>query len=271
MGRLFAVAVLVFAACGPDAESYVDAASNPTADAAPMLPDSGPTTDADIPPAKMFVHTADTLYVVDDVAFDLQTVGSFGLPMSEGGVTDLAVTPDGTIYGITDSKLYRINETTAAATYLADVPGVENVGLTFLRDGTLLATDKTGGVRQVNPTTGAVNEIGTFGGGYATAGDLVAVANGTMYAISDQGPVGNEADNNWLLTVNTTNGSASPVGQIGYGGVFGVAVANNKVYAFTRDGEIIEINPTTGAGSLERTHSGISFWGAGVTPLVVID
>jgi outer membrane protein assembly factor BamB len=219
----------------------------------------------------MYVHTSDQLFIIDDEDFDLLLVGPFGIDEMEGGITDMAVTPDGTLYGITDSKLYTLNASNGAATYIADVPGVENVGLTFLTDGTLLATDAPGGVRQINPTTGLVNEVGTFGGGYATAGDLVAVADGTMFAISDEGPVGNEADNNVLLTVNTSTGVASPVGQIGFGGVFGCAVANNKVYAFTREGHVIEIDPTTGQGNSRRQHVGTAFWGAGVTPLATIE
>ena len=156
------------------------------------------------------------------------------------------------------------------ATYLVDVPGVLNVGMTFLNDGTLLATDKAGGVRRIDPNTGQITEIGMFGGGYATAGDLVAVADGTMFAISDEGPNGDELTNNVLLTVDTATGAATPIGQIGYGEVFGVAVANNKIYAFTEPGEVIEIDPTTGAGQLVRMHTE-TFWGAGVTPLVVVE
>jgi hypothetical protein len=265
-----ALVLVVLAACSTASGDDPDATVGNGADASSSA-DSGPTFDAYIPPVQMYVHTADQLYVVDDQAFDLTSVGMFGLAMEEGGMTDMAVTPDGTLYGITNDKLYTINPVNAAATYVADVPGLSNVGLTFLPDGTLLATDQDGGVRRVDPTNGMVTEVGAFGGGFATAGDLVAVANGTMYAISDEGPHGDEQDNNILLTVNTSSGVGTEVGQIGYGGVFGCAVANNRVYAFTRDGEIIEINASTGAGSLVREHAMEAFWGAGVTPLAVIE
>lgn len=228
----------------------------------------GPRGDAEPEVAEMYVHTPDTLYIIDDKTFDLVLVGPFGLDADEK-ITDLAVTPDGNVYGISKDKLYSINADNGAATFVADVPGVVNVGMTFLDDGTLLATDKAGGVRRIDPQTGKVTEIGEFGSGYATAGDLVAVANGTMFAISDEGPNGDELDNNVLLTVDPKSGTAYPVGQIGYGRVFGCAVANNAVYAFTDAGEVIEIDPVSGSGQLVRTHP-VEFWGAGVTPLVRI-
>jgi outer membrane protein assembly factor BamB len=242
-------------------------------DAAPPGPDAT-TVDAppqiypDAPPLAliMYAHSRDTLFTIDPNGFALATIGAFGVA---DNITDLAVTPDGTLYGISSTKLYVISRETAAATYVADVPGVDNVGLTFLPDGTLLATDAPGGVRQIDPELGTVTEIGAFGGGYATAGDLVAVADGTMYAISDQGPVGDEYDNNVLLTVNTATGVAAPVGQIGFGQVFGAAYANGHVYAFTADGHLIEIDRATGAGVEVRAY-GLEFWGAGVTPLVPV-
>lgn len=265
-----ALVLVVLAACSTAGGDDPDATVGNNPDAAASA-DSGPTVDAFIPPVQMYVHTPDELYVVDDQAFDLTLIGSFGLDMNEGGMTDLAVTPDGTLYGITNTKLYEVSAINGAASYIADVAGLSNVGLTFLPDGTLLATDQDGGVRRIDPADGMVTEVGAFGGGFATAGDLVAVANGTMYAISDEGPHGDEQDNNILLTVNTSTGVGTEVGQIGFGGVFGCAVANNRVYAFTRDGDIIEIDADTGAGTNVRQYPQHAFWGAGVTPLAVIE
>ena len=161
---------------------------------------------------------------------------------------------------------------TAQATQVGPVPGTANVGMTFLTDGTLLATDKAGGVRKIDPSTGDVTEMGEFGSGYATAGDLVAVADGRMFAISDEGPQGNEDVNNVLIRIDPQTGAfMESIGQIGFGRVFGSAVANNRIYAFTEEGHVIEINPVNGVGTLRRTYDTVTFWGAGVTPTAVID
>ncbi len=266
------VLLTLFAGCalgGPKAGTGGGDGGGRTPDSGPSGIDAGPTSDSATPVTQMYVHTSDTLYVMDDQTFALTLIGSFGLGTSDQ-ITDLAVTPDDALYGISNTKLYQIDKNTGAATYRADVPGVANVGLTFLKDGTLLATDKAGGVRIVNPSSGLTTEVGSFGGGYATAGDLVAVNDGTMYAISDEGPNGNENTDNVLLTVDTDTGVASPVGQIGFGGVFGVAYAGGHVYAFTNTGQVIEIDRTTGAGSLIKTYP-VEFWGAAVTPLVQVN
>ncbi len=267
--RKLAVSVVVIGltACGPSVSSRVDGGDGDGASSV----DSGPHADALPYPVLMYVQTADTLYTIDDVSFELTEIGTF----QNGGddITDIAVTPNGTLYGISNTTLYTIDKDTGEAAWQAELgESATNVGLTFLPDGTLLATDQDGGVRQIDPINGNVTERGSFGGGYATAGDLVAVADGTMYAISDEGPYGNEQDDNLLLTINTDTGAyIEEIGPIGYGGVFGCAYDNGHVYAFTRDGLVIEIDRNTGAGTLKRTYDGTAFWGAGVTPLVVVD
>jgi hypothetical protein len=248
---------------GGDASPRSGDGGTPSPDAAGPLADAAPPASADI-----YVHTADTLYIYDPDAGELSLIGLFETDADD--ITDLAVAPGGTIYAISNRRLYTVDDATARATFLADVPGLSNVGMTFLPGGVLLATDKDGGVREIEPATGAVTEIGAFGGGFATAGDLVAVADGTLYAISDEGPIGDEFDNNWLLTVDPTTAVASGVGQIGHGGVFGCAYSGGRVYAFTRTGDVIEIDPATGAGSLHRSFP-VAFWGAAVTPLVRVD
>ncbi|MCC6998725.1 MAG: hypothetical protein IT370_29205 [Deltaproteobacteria bacterium] len=240
---------------------------------------NGPDSTFVPPPVIIYAHSATDLYLVDRTSFAVTTVGPF-MTDAANDITDIAVTPGGLLYGISRTNLYSIDRSTGRATLVAPLSGsTSNVGLTFLRDGSLLATDKSGGVRSINPSTGQVTEIGNFGNGLATAGDLVAVADGTMYAISDKGPcptpgancVGTDASaSNWLLTVNTTTGIGTPIGMIGFGRVFGAAYANGKVYAFTEDGKIIEINRASGQGTMVKTFTG-EFWGAGVTSLVPID
>jgi streptogramin lyase len=239
----------------PDASLFVDAAP---------LDDGGP-------PATVFtvyIHTKDKLYTLDPATLSPVLVGAFAAPGSDQ-ITDLAVAPDGTIYVISQTKLYTADPTDGHVTLRSALNGTaqDNVGLTTLPDGALLATDEDGGVRRIDPATGNVTEIGAFGGGLATAGDLVATADGTMYAISDKGPEGDENTNNWLITVDTANGKGTKVGQIGFGRVFGAGFVDGKVLAFTASGQIVEIDPVTGEGTLKKSTA-LEFWGAGVSSLV---
>ena len=219
------------------------------------------------PPADgtIYAHSETDLYVVNPSGWTVTRVGAFG---SGDSMTDIAVTPDGRLYGISFSALYSINKTTARATLIASVPGASNNGLTFLPDGNLLASDSTGERKRINPTTGAVTGIGNFGQSLSSAGDLVAIANGTMYGVSSTSAGGGGASgNNVLLRIDTGTGRAVVVGPIGFGSVWGLAYVGARVIGFTTAGQIIEINPQTGAGTLLATRS-VVWWGAGMSPLV---
>lgn len=268
MNRLYCAVLSV----GFFAGACVSDDNGSTADSGPGTPDArGPVADAGPNATRMFVHTAEKLYLIDDVNFALSEVGSFDAPEGDA-MKDLAVTPDGEIYTISGTALYRVDRNTAKATKVADVAGVDNVGMTFRLDGTLLATDQEGAVRKIDPQTGQVTELGEFGSGYATAGDLVAVADGRLFAISDTGPNGNEDVNNVLISIDPDTGSfIESIGQIGWGKVYGSAVANNQIYAFTDEGYVIEINPSNGRGTERALFEDIRFWGAGVTPRAAID
>jgi hypothetical protein len=272
-----ALAALALVACAPGSRSDDDDTAG--ADAAVTVDGGGGFIDGSSPVPDghdvhdtftVYVHSKDTLYTMDPVSFALTTVGKFNPPTADD-ITDLAVAGDGKIFVISKTRLYTADANDAHATFVANLsstPTAGNVGLTFLPDGDLLATDKTGGIRSINPTSGAVLERGMISNGFRTAGDLVAVEDGTMYAISDYGPDGNQSFNsNWLIKVNPANGAALQVGQIGVGGVFGAAFINGKVIVFTKTGQIVEVDRSTGHGTV-KAETVIEFWGAGVSPLV---
>jgi hypothetical protein len=227
----------------------------------------------DFPPQLgiIYAHTATTLYTVDPMTYALHTIGDFG---GTDAMTDLAVTPDGNVYTISKTALYKVNATTGAATQLFAGIATSNVALTFLNNGTLLAADQAGGVRVIDPVTGDVQELGTYGAGYDTAGDLVAIADGTMFGVSTKAPGIATTKKNVLIKVNVTatTAPATTVGGIGYDGVFGVAYAGGRVLAFTSGGLIISIDPSTGKGTQVADHSAqnIKFYGAGTSPLVPV-
>ena len=237
------------------------------ADAAPAAADA---RRPDIQPTTMFVHSNTTLYTVDDQDFELAEIGPFG-PSAEDRITDLAVDPDGALFAISSDQVFEVDAQTGAATPVTSFDGGHNVAMTFLDSGDLLVSDKEGAVRRVGPQSGQVTELGAFGRGYGTAGDLVAIADGTMFAIAED-LEGDEGDPNVLVTIDPATGEIETVrGPIGFTEVFGCAYAGGKVYAFTRGGDIIQIDPATGAGTLVRSHPEVTFWGAGVSPLVGVE
>ncbi len=225
----------------------------------------------------VYVHTGQSLYTMDPSNYDMIKVGDFGVGTTAADdMTDLAVLPDGRIYTISRTQLFEVNPKTGKATLLMDkVSTVDgsNVAMTTLPDGTLLASDQKGEVRVIDPIAKKVTVLGTYGNGYDTAGDLVSVSDGTMYGIAKMGP-GTRTDANALIKVNTTTAKATLVGTIetatgtGFTGVFGIAYQGGNVFAFTKNGEVIKIDPDTGKAELVRTHATLEFYGAGSNPLV---
>ena len=139
---------------------------------------------------------------------------------------------------------------------------------TFLPNGKLIAGDSAGDVKLIDPATGAFSTIGNYGNGLKTAGDLVAVKNGTMYATSAAAAGGADAtSNNVLIQVNAQTGAATAVGPTGHANVWGVAYANGHVIGFTTAGKILRIDVATGAATVVATKN-IEFWGATQSPLV---
>jgi hypothetical protein len=206
----------------------------------------------------IYANTSDALYRVDPVTFAVTKVGNFN---AGDQMTDVAVTPAGAVYGVSFTALYSINKTTGKATFVASVGGNGNNSLTFLPSGDLQAADSNGDVKRINPATGAVTNVGNYGGNMGGSGDLVAIASGQMFATA----TGSNTD---LLVKVAANGAATVVGQTGQSSVWGLAYAGSRVVGFTTGGQILKIDPATGQSQL-LANTGVPFWGAGQSPLVI--
>lgn len=236
----------------------------------------------------VYAHSDHTLYVIDLMTKQLQTVGLFKAPMVSGGedvITDLAVAPDGTIWVVSETALYQANGTDGHVTKIGSLAtcGTRGVALTFTATGKLYTGDFTGKICEIDITQSppVVKPPVTLSSGFALSGDLVAVADGTvfgtLYKLSDMpGKATNLS--NVLGKINVTTGAVTPLGASGYPKLFGTSYAHGHVIGFTHDGtgDVVEMDPVTGTGTLFGTFTdpsttmGISFAGAGVNALVPV-
>ncbi len=239
------------------------------------------------PPAYVYAHSADVLYRMDADTFEVvelgtitffDTNGTTELP-SNTTLTDLAITKDGALWGCSRDALFQIEANTWRAVKRATLAG-NYVGLTFVPEGILDpqevlvgATQQGGELNRINLTTGAATPIGTYGGGWLTSGDVVAIAGDAnnlpvMYATLKRS--GSTTD--VLARIEPTTGVATVIGAangIGFERTFGLGYWGGTLYAFDADGNIISINRTTGAGTSIATRP-VAFWGAGVTTVAKI-
>ena len=240
----------------------------------------------------VYTHSDKVLYTIDLQTKALVTVGNFNAPNIMVGtttkpdpITDLAVAPDGTIYVISETALYTASSTDGHVTKLGSLStcGTKAVALTTTSDGRVWMGDYMGAICQIdisqNPPV--VDAPIMMQGGLALSGDFVGVDSGTVYGtayrLSDAANTGTNM-NNLLVTVDVATGAVTQIGSSGYPKLFGAAAQNNQVFGFTHDGtgRVVTIDTTTGQGTLfgtfkdPATNMGISFAGAGVNSLVVI-
>jgi predicted small lipoprotein YifL len=273
---------------GPDA-STVGGDSNPLGNG----PDAGDDGCGGLQNCySVYAHADHVLYQIDLSTKQLHTIGPFNAPKVGSGttaaedvITDLAVAPDGTIWVVSETAIYTASTTDGHVTMVGSLAacGSRGVALTFTPSGKLYTGDFKGAICEIDTTQSppVVRSPVTLSDGMALSGDLVAVGDGTVfgtvYKVADMpGKASNLS--NILATIDLTTGNVTQLGPSGYPKLFGVSFAHGKVIGFTHDGSgnVIEMDPTTGAGTVfgtfmdPATLKGISFAGAGVNALVSI-
>jgi hypothetical protein len=225
--------------------------------------------------AEVFGHSPDTLYRLDPTTKAVTIVGAF---QGCGGITDIALDKDSTMYATTLDGLYKVDRKTAECTLIAKGNNYPN-SLSFVPAGTLDPTVEAlvGYVGdqyiRIDPMSGAVTPINSIGQGYSSSGDIVSVKGGGTYLTVKAGPSGNCSD--CLIQVDPATGAfLNEWGPLGHTDVFGIAFWAGAVYGFDYSGELFEVDfhglamqvtsipvPAADAGA----DAGVQFSGAGST------
>ena len=175
-------------------------------------------------------------------------------------ITDIAVAPNGGLWGVTFGELYRIDAATAVATRVGPLGVGDMNALTFAPDGRLLGAGAGGNFAVIDTITGIATRVGAFGAALFSAGDLAYGPDGTLYATIIGG-----ASGDLLATVNPATGVATlitvPPNSIGFPAVWGIDFVEGQLYGLTAfgptagTGVLIRIDPSTGAGTHVRDIS----------------
>ena len=221
---------------------------------------------------RVYAHTAVALFVVDPLLLSVTPVGAFGWPADgqDHQMTDIAVTADEHLWGVTFNALYQIDRATAQCTFVASLSGsligLNFNGLTFVPAGVLgsqevlVASTQAGAYYLVDTRTGNANRLGSYGDGIGSSGDLVAVAGAGMYATVTRGGA------EYLARIDPRTGVATVVGPTGVSGTWGLGYWRARIYGFTNTGSFVTIDIATGRATVVSTSSQ-SWWGAGVTTI----
>lgn len=205
----------------------------------------------------IYINTADDLYSFEPTTGVATRIGTFreGGGTISGGMTDIAISLDGIMYGVSFDALYKIDPTNAECTYVASVAD-SLTGLAFVSDGRLVGAGSA--VSVVDTRTGRLTTI-VPAGEYQTSGDIIGLPDGNLYWTVTGGDD--------LVRVDPTTGDTRRIGSVGQYGIYGLGYANGDLYGFASGNVMLVIDPATARGGADQTLRG-SWWGAATNPVL---
>jgi len=219
---------------------------------APARPPAPGAAPASAPRGAYYAHSRNELHLVDPKAHTTRFV--MALP---DRTTDIAIAADGTLYTCTDGALYRVTPAEHRLDLVGEFGATAGMNaLGFGRDGALYGAGWDGGVYRVSTKTGAAARVATLPAGVESAGDLVNGPNGDLLLTTNEDGVAHDA----LYAIDPIAGKVRLVGVLSHDKVYGLSARRGSILAFTEAGEVLALDPKTGATRLLYRVS-LTFWG----------
>jgi hypothetical protein len=196
-----------------------------------------------------YAESYDTLYQVE-----VRTGAVWQIGMTEFNEFDIALSPEGVLYGFDGQFLDQLDRGNASTSQFAAFT-VDMNGINFGPDGTLYGAGEAS-IYVFHLDTGTFTTLGTLPDGYLSAGDIVMYGSQLFISATGAG-----AATSSLVAADPFTGTTHVVGDIGFNCVLGLAALGSDLLGFTCDGEVISIDSFTGKGAL-RFHTGLKFQGA---------
>jgi|GEM_PF-2127205 len=166
--------------------------------------------------------------------------------------SDIAVSKDGTIFGITPTQLFKIDPVSGLSSFVGGLPvGVNINALEFANDVLYGAGDSN--LYAINTANAGVYLIANLEStGFNSSGDLAFDAPNNRFLATSKGVTSDS-----LYAVSLTS-QAAKIGDIGFSNILALMFEGEKLFGFTADGARIAIDPGTGAGVFDTLVKGIS-------------
>ncbi|MHB1330914.1 MAG: hypothetical protein ACYCY6_03030, partial [Minisyncoccota bacterium] len=170
-------------------------------------------------------------------------------------ITDIAMSPNGELYGVSFDDLYKVDRETAQLEFVTsfnNFPGINS--LTFDSQGFLYLANQEGTIVAMNLSNMSIDWVGNFNLGVGSAGDIAFSPDGKLYAV-----VLTEEGTNVLASIDLVDGKATAIGQsIGFSKVWGITFVGDALYGLNASGDeraLISIDRSTGVGTFIRILS----------------
>ncbi len=209
---------------------------------------------------RVYAHTVSRLYLVDPFLGTEEDVGS--VP----ALFDFDTSPDGTLYGVSSGRsIFRFDDITGVWSE------VGATGITSTTNGFAIDSDNraflTAGnsVYRVDLDTAAptfVGFMGAAGGGanFNSSGDCVLDKDDALYMTS------NHVSTDTLIQIDVATGAGFTIGDTGHSRIWGLTAAYGFLFGFTGGGDVVLLDPGSGAGAVVHSFPGRSWYGAASTP-----
>lgn len=203
--------------------------------------------------ARALAHDVSDLYEIDLPSGELRRLAP--LPVA---LTDLALHPDGRLFGAAGGALWLVDYEAGTAAMAVSIPGTSFNALDFSLGGELFGAVDDRVVR-INEVLGTSSTVVRFPSGLTTSGDVAFVGD-RLYATVTADPFGTRPD--ILVEVDVTARTVRIVNAVGERCVWGLAPFGDTLYGLTCEGLLIRID--TGTGRSTRLRTGLArFYGAG--------
>ena len=208
---------------------------------------------------EVYLHTSDALYVDPLDGSGPQRIGPLVSTTGEDVyLVDIAVHPDGRLYGISNGWLYLINAKTAECTRVGAERDAWAVAMTFLPDGRLVIAGTS--VNVLDPESGKLVETLVPHGVFQSSGDILAVPDGALLWT-----VLNASSGDLLVEVHPGSKAVRVLGETGVSNIWGLAWARGEVLGYTATGLRVTLDRQTGTGS-QSVDLGSPWYGATTHP-----
>ncbi len=190
-------------------------------------------------------------------------------PLDRPVLIDLASTPDGYLWAISETALYLVNITDPTKSvrvgeHHLDAPYGLGLGL----GGQLLATTRDGQVVSIDPRTAKATPLGSLGGGLRASGDVAYIPPAREGEPERLVATVKDASRTELLAeVDPKTGAGRVIGKLRLADgtpvpdVFGLIVRKGVLHGLTRDGGVFVIDPAT-AVCRRTAKADVLWWGA---------
>jgi len=212
----------------------------------------------------MYAHTADDLYSIDDAPpYEAHLVSTFNRIDGEPApnITDLAVSLEGEMYGVSTNGVWHIAPATGVMEPVLETEDEFFVAMTFLSDGSLLVGGD-GNLYEVDLATGTYSTLTSFSS-WGWDGDMVGLPDGFLYCIMRA----DGASNSSLVIYDAVFDTILSDADTGVGSMFGVAYGAQTLFGFTDGGAIVTIDAASGLATEVATPD-LGFWGAATNPVL---